>query len=167
MASPRAFLVDGVASPDGQIRGAVAGDLISAFRKGAAMAGPWSRIAATRSPFIVVADHPPVTDSLYQGSKLVAAVAHLLLPGGTIVVVAPCPCGIGPIDTVNQAIYDIGLRPRLPGDHRILLVSDLPSDMVARSYARPAADLATAIEGADQLLVVTSASKLILDVLDL
>ena len=37
MASPRAFLLDGVAGPDGQIRGVVAGDLISAFRR----ARPW------------------------------------------------------------------------------------------------------------------------------
>ena len=107
-----------------------------------------------------------MTDSLYQASKMVAAVAPLLLPGGTIVVVAPCPAGIGPFDTVNQAIYEIGLRPRLPRDHRIVLVSDLAADVVSRSYARWAPDLQDAIGGSDGLLVVTSASKLILDVLD-
>jgi nickel-dependent lactate racemase len=166
LACPRAFLLNGLAGPDGSLRGAVAGDLLAAFRAGAALAAPWSRRTAARSSFIIVSDQPPVTDSLYQASKLVAAVADLLLPGGTILIVAPCPAGIGPLDTVNQAIYDIGLRPRLPGDHQIQLLSDLPPSVVAASYARSVPDLDAAIAAADQLLVVGSASKLILDVVE-
>lgn len=165
LAAPRAFLLDGVADAHNTIRAAVAGSLVSAFRAGASLASPWCRVSAPRSSCIVVADHAPVTDSLYQASKLVASVAHLLLPGGTIVVVAPCPAGIGPIDTVNRAIYDIGLRPRLPSPHTILLVSSLPAATVSLSYARPSS-LSAAISSATELLVIPTASKLILDALD-
>lgn len=167
LAAPNAFLLNGVADADNHIRAAVAGDLVLAFRAGAALAAPFCRVAAPRSPFILVADHPPVTDSLYQASKLVAAVAHLLLPSGTIFVLAPCPSGIGPIDAVNHAIYDIGLRPRLPSPHHIALISDLAASAVAPSYAAPSTLAAiSAIPPHSPLLVVPAASKLILDALD-
>lgn len=166
LAAPRTFLLNGVADAHGLLRAAVAGSLLSAFRAGATLASPWCRLSAPRSSCIVVADHPPVTDSLYQASKLVASVAHLLLPGGTIVIVAPCPSGIGPLDTVNRAIYDIGLRPRLPSPHSIHLVSSLPPSTVAPSYAAPSSSLAASISPFSELLLIPTASKLILDALD-
>ncbi len=166
LAAPRSFLLNGVADAHGQLRAAVAGSILSAFRAGARLASPWCRASAPRSSCIVVADHAPVTDSLYQSSKLVAAVAHLLLPGGTIVVVAPCPLGIGPLDTVNRAIYDIGLRPRLPAPHSIHLISDLPPSTVAPSYATPSPSLSASISAFSELLLIPGASKLILDALD-
>lgn len=173
LAAPRSFLLDGVADGAGRVRGAVAGELLAAFRAGAAMARPWVRVTAARHRVIVVSDLPPVTRSLYQASKLVAAVAHLLLPHGTIVVVAPCEAGTGPLDVVNQGIYETGLRPRLPAGHRIALVSRLDPAVVGGTYARPAATLEAAIgearDGgaighAEELLVVQGASKLLLDV---
>lgn len=166
LAAPRSFLLDGVADAHGRIRAAVAGGLLSAFRAGATLASPWCRLSAPRSACIVVADHAPVTDSLYQSSKLVASVAHLLLPGGTIVVVAPCPAGIGPLDTVNRGIYEIGLRPRLPAAHSIHLVSTLSPATVSPSYATPSASLADSISPFSELLLIPAASKLILDALD-
>ncbi|MBZ0234056.1 MAG: lactate racemase domain-containing protein [Deltaproteobacteria bacterium] len=163
MAAPRSFLLDGVADAHGQVRGAVSGCLRAAFRAGVDLARPWVTRAAPRSRCIVVSDLAPVTDSLYQASKLVAAVAHLLLPGGTVVVVAPCPRGVGPVDVVNQSIYEIGLRPRLPADHRILLVSGCPAAEVSATYALAVDSLQDAIRGADDLLVVRGASKLLLE----
>lgn len=165
MACPRRFLLDAVADRRGHLRAAVAGDLDLAFRAGAALAAPWLTVAAARSACIVVADHAPVTDSLYQASKCVAAAAPWLLPGGRIVLVAPCRDGLGPVDVVNRGIYQLGLVPRLPPDHQILLVSDLPADVVAASYARPAS-LSDAIAGADELLLVPGASRVIPRVLD-
>lgn len=166
LAGTRQFLLDAVADRAGVLRAAVSGDLRDAFRAGATLARPWLTVEAERSRCIVVADGAPVTDSLYQASKCVAAVAPWLAPGGRIVVVAPCRAGLGPVDVVNQGIYRIGLAPRLPDDHAIVLVSDLPDDVVATSYARPAPSLADAIAGADELLVVPSASKLIARVVD-
>lgn len=160
LAAP-AFVLDAVADRAEVLRAAVAGDLVRGFRRGADLARPWLTVDAAPSPCIVVADRAPVTDSLYQASKCVAAVAPWLSPGGRIVVVAPCRDGLGPVEVVNRGIYELGLRPRLPAAHEIVLVSDLPPDLVATSYARPARSLAEAIEGASRLLVVPGASKLV------
>lgn len=161
LAAPRSFLLDGVADRHDQVRAAVAGDLDAAFRAGAAIAAPWLTASARRSRCIVVADRAPVTRSLYQASKCVAAVAPWLVDGGRIVVVAPCEDGLGPLDVVNRGIYELGLVPRLPVRHEIVLVSSLASTTVAPSYARWAGSLADAIDGAEELLVVPLASKVI------
>jgi nickel-dependent lactate racemase len=159
------FLLDGVADGHGRFRAAVAGDLPATFAAGVERARPWVTVRAPRSRCIVVGDREPVTASLYQASKCVAAVAPLLADGGTIVLVAPCREGVGPLDIVNHGIYEIGLAPRLPRGHRIVLVSALPRDVVDASYARWSPDLAAAIADADELLVVPDASKLVLHAL--
>jgi nickel-dependent lactate racemase len=151
---PPVFLLNTVCDPDEHARAAVAGDVIAAFRAGAELARPWFTADAPTTRTIVVSDALPVTGSLYQASKLVAAVAPLLDDDGTIVVVAECPDGIGPVDTVNQAIYEIGLRPRLPAAHRIVLVSSLDEAAVAPSYARWAARAEDVLAGAPGPIVV-------------
>ncbi len=133
------FLVNVVAAPEGGFHDAVAGDVLAAFRAGAARATPWFTALAPRAPIVVASDAAPVTSSLYQAAKIVAAVAPLVEPGGIVVLVAECADGIGPLDIVNHGIYDIGLRPRLPDDHEIVLVSSLSSDAVATTFARFAA----------------------------
>lgn len=161
LAAPRAFLLDGVADRRDQMRAAVAGDLRAAFRAGAAMAGRWLTAAATPSRCVVVADQPPVTRSLYQASKGLAAVAPWVAPGGRVVLVAPCEDGLGPIDVVNRGIYELGIRPRLPADHEVCLVSNLTAAEVSASYARAAPSLTAALADVDEVLVVHGASKLI------
>jgi len=151
---PPIFLLNTVCDPDEAVRDAVAGDVVLAFRAGAARARPWFAADAPRTRWIVVSDALPVTGSLYQASKLVAAVAPLLEDGGTIVVVAECPEGIGPVDVVNAAIYEIGLRPRLPPRHEIVLVSSLTQDTVRPSYARWAASAEDVLAGARGPIVV-------------
>ena len=106
-----------------------------------------------------------MTRSLYQASKCLAAVTPWVRPGGRVVIVAPCEDGLGPVDVVNHGIYRLGIAPRLPPDHEVVLVSSLPPATVEASYARWAPDLATAIAGRDELLVVPLASKVIADVL--
>jgi nickel-dependent lactate racemase len=157
------FLVNVVAAPDGSFRAAVAGDVLAAFRVGAELARGWFLADAPRSRWIVASDALPVTSSLYQASKIVAAVAPLLEEDGTIVLVAECADGIGPVDVVNRAIYEIGLAPRLPPRHRILLVSSLSADTVAPSYARWSPSVETALVGAtDPIVVAPHASALVL-----
>lgn len=165
LAAPRAFLLDGVADRHDVVRAAVAGDVRLAFRAGAAIAGPWLRAAARPASCVVVGDRPPVTRSLYQASKCLAAVTSWVRPGGRVVIVAPCEDGLGPIDVVNRGIYELGIAPRLPAGHEVVLVSSLSAATVATSYARWAPDLASAIAGHDELLVVPLASKVIADVL--
>jgi len=150
----RIFLVNTVCDPDEHARAAVAGDVLAAFRAGAAIARPWFAADAPRTRTIVVSDALPVSGSLYQASKLVAAVAPLLEDDGTIVVAAECPEGIGPVDIVNQAIYEIGLRPRLPTRHRIVLVSGLAPAAVAPSYASWAARVEDVLAAAPGPIVI-------------
>lgn len=161
LAAPRAFLLDGVADRHDRVRAAVAGDLVEAFRRGAALAADWLTVTATPHPCVIAVDDGPVVASLYQASKCVAAVAPWVEDGGRVVLVAPCRDGLGPIDVVNRGIYELGLRPRLPPRHEIVLVSSLPREVVAQSYARPAADLSSALAGAGDVLLVHGASKLI------
>lgn len=159
------FLLDGIADGHGLLRGAVAGRLPEAFARGVEQARAWVTVAARPARWIVVGDRGPVTASLYQASKCVAAVGPLLADGGTIVLVAPCGEGVGPLAIVNRGIYEIGLAPRLPPHHRIVLVSDLPSATVDATYAAWAPSLDVALAGADELLVVPEASKLVIHVL--
>lgn len=79
----RTFLLDLVNDPHDQPRAAVAGDLVEAFRAGAAISRPWFSVAAAPAPFVIAADEGPVTGSLYQASKLLVAVAPLVADGGT------------------------------------------------------------------------------------
>lgn len=154
MLAARLFLLDTICDPDDEHRDAVAGHVIEAFRAGAERARPWFAAVAPRARWIVVSDRLPVTASLYQASKLVAAVAPLAEDDATIVVVAECGDGIGPVDVVNQAIYEIGLRPRLPARHRIVLVSSLSAEGVAPSYATWAPSVEAALAGASGPVVV-------------
>jgi nickel-dependent lactate racemase len=144
-----AFLLNAVLDDDGAARAAVAGDLRRAFRAGARLCDPLYRVTAPSSRRIVVSGRGPVTASLYQASKLVAAAAPLLAPGGTIIVVAECDQGTGPLDIVNHGIYDIGIKPRLPRDHRVVLVSGLARDDVERTYCEWAPSVEDAL-GTDE-----------------
>lgn len=136
MLQAQKFLLNIVADSRGGAQGAVAGHLTHAFRRGAALCEPFFRVDAPAAQTVVVSDQLPVTGSLYQASKLAAAAAPVLAENGTLIIVAECPHGIGPVDTVNRAIYEIGLAPRLPNGHRIVLVSGLDEREVKPSYCQ-------------------------------
>ncbi|MEM9488285.1 MAG: lactate racemase domain-containing protein [Myxococcota bacterium] len=165
----RTYLLNVVVDHQGQGRAAVAGDLRQAFRRGAALCEPYFKVRAPRADVVIASDHLPLTGSLYQASKLVAGVAPLVKPGGTVILVAECPEGIGPIDTVNRAIYEIGVKPRLPEQHRVVLISGLTEDQVAPSYCDWAPSAEVAVEQVLQsspnasLTVVTRAGILIVE----
>jgi nickel-dependent lactate racemase len=144
-----AFLVNCVLDADGRAVAAVAGEVRAAFRAGAELTRPLYRVRAPRSAAVVVSDELPLTASLYQASKLAAAAAELLEPGGTIVIAAECGDGVGGIDVVNRAIYDIGIRPRLPVGHRVVLVSAIPRDIVEQTYCAWAPSVEAALAGID------------------
>ncbi|HEY5951723.1 MAG TPA: lactate racemase domain-containing protein [Kofleriaceae bacterium] len=119
------FLLNGVCRPDDLIEDVVAGDLVDAFRKGAALAKRLFTVRAKPAATVIASDALPVTATLYQAAKIAAATAPLVQPGGTLVVAAQCLEGVGPLDVVNEAIFGIGVLPRLPPGARLVLVSDL------------------------------------------
>jgi lactate racemase len=159
------FLLNAVLDDDGAARAAVAGDVFRAFRAGARLCDPLYRVTAPSCRRIVVSGRGPVTASLYQASKLVAAAAPLLAPGGTIIVAAECEQGVGPLDIVNRGIYEIGIKPRLPRDHRIVLVSDIARDEVERTYCEWAPSVEAALgAGEDPPTIVPHAGRLLCQV---
>ncbi len=156
------FLLDGVCGPDDRVHAAVAGDLFTAFRRGAGIARPWFTVRARRAPLVIASDALPVTASLYQAAKIAAAAAPLVEESGTLVIVAQCPDGTGPIDVVNEAIFRIGVLPRLPRGARLLLVSDLSPAVVTTTLLAPASSLADVLAGTPgRVVVVPRASQLI------
>lgn len=164
----RRFLLNVVLDERGGAQAAVAGDIRAAFRAGALACERLYRVSAPRAPVVIVSDTLPITSSLYQASKLVAAAAGLLRDGGTMIVVAACPDGIGPVDTVNQGIYRLGLVPRLPERHRVVLVSELGREQVAPSYCAWAPSVEAVLDelGGEAVTVLPRAASLIVDAYD-
>lgn len=151
-------IVNGVAGIDHQVRAVVCGELVEAHRRGCALARPWFTVHAPRARCVVASDTLPVTASLYQAAKIAAAVAPLVEPGGLLVVAAECADGIGPLETVNEAIIRIGVLPRLAPNVRLALASDLSDDTVATT-------LFAAVRLADLVpdLVIPRASQLLVE----
>jgi nickel-dependent lactate racemase len=156
------FLLDGVCGPDDAIHGAVAGDLERAFRAGAELARPWFTVRTSRAPVVIASDALPVTASLYQAAKIAAAAATLVEPGGVLIVAAECPDGVGPLETVNEAILRIGILPRLPANARLVLVSGLSPDVVRTTLVEYARDVASVLAShPGRVVVIPRASQLL------
>jgi hypothetical protein len=148
------------------VHAAVAGDLVAAFRAGAALARPWFTVRAPRAPLVVASDALPVTASLYQAAKIAAAVAPLVAEGGTLALVAECADGIGPLDVVNEAIFRIGVLPRLAPGARLALVSSLPPEAVGRTLLDHAPSLEPLLRAARAdapIVVLPRASRLLVE----
>ncbi len=159
------FLINGVCAPDGGIHAVVAGDLDAAFRAGAALARSWFTVTAPRAPIVIASDAWPVTATLYQAAKIAAATARLVEPGGVLVVVAECAGGIGPKVVVNEAIFRIGVLPRLAPGVSLKLVSSLSPSDVACTLLDYAASVEAAIRGIPgPVVVIPRASQLMIEV---
>jgi nickel-dependent lactate racemase len=145
------YLVN-VVEAGGAVLGAVAGDLVLAHREGVRMARPWCEVAAEPAEVVVVSAPLPVSGSLYQASKLVPPAGTLLREGGVVIVCAECPEGTGPLQTVNEGIFRLGVRRYLPERYTLLLVSGLPEATVRETYATYAPSLEAALASARELV---------------
>jgi hypothetical protein len=141
-----------VVEAGGVITGAVAGDLVAAHREGVRGLAPWVEVRAAPAPLVVVSAPLPVSGSLYQASKLVPPAGLLLQDGGVVIVAAECPGGTGPLQTVNEAIFALGVRRFLPARYTLLLVSGMDEATVRQTYARYAPSLQEAVAEAARLI---------------
>ena len=158
------FLLNGVCAPDGGIHAAVAGELRAAFRRGALLARPWFTVRSAPAPIVIASDALPVTASLYQAAKIAAAVAPIVEANGTLLLVAECPDGTGPLPVVNEAIFRIGVLPRLAPGVSIRLVSALSPSTVADTLVDYATSVAAVLaERPGRVVVVPRASQLIVE----
>jgi len=157
------FLLNGVCDSDDRIHAAVAGDVITAFRAGVELARPWYEVDATPAPLVIASDGLPVTASLYQSAKIAAAAAPFVEPNGTLVLVAECAEGIGPLDTVNEAIFRIGILPRLASGVRLVLVSGLTEAQTNQTLLAYGSTVERILAETphDRVLVLPHASKLL------
>lgn len=157
------FLLDGVCASDGSVFAAVAGDPRSAFRRGVELARPQFTVAVEPADLVIASDVLPVTASLYQAAKIAAAMAPVVKPGGLLVVVAECPDGIGPLEVVNEAIFRIGVLPRLAAGARLGLVSSLAESEVRRTVLEPFPTLDAALNQVrGRVIVAPRASQLLI-----
>lgn len=146
--SPPALAILNVAADiDGRYVAATSGHVVEAHRALVARAGGNFRAKVPRSRVVVVADRPPVSASLYQASKLLPPAAAMLEPNGVVIMVAECTDGTGPRERVNEGIYALGIRDKLP-PHRVVLVSELSEESVATTYAEHAPSLRAALDDA-------------------
>jgi nickel-dependent lactate racemase len=158
------FLFDGVSGPDDAIHAAVAGDPVLAFRAGVDIARPWFTARARAAPIVIASDALPVTATLYQAAKIAAACADLVEPSGVLVLVAECPDGTGPLPVTNEAVFRIGVLPRLAPGVTIRLVSALSPSKVACTLVEHAESVeAVLAERAGRVLVIPRASQLLLE----
>jgi nickel-dependent lactate racemase len=166
------FLLNGVCAPGDEsssIHAVVAGDPISAFRAGCERARPWFTARAPRSPLVIASDALPVSASLYQAAKIAAAAAPLVAENGTLAIVAECPDGVGPLETVNEAILRIGVLPRLAVGARLVLVSGLSRSTVDATLCTYAPSVASLVDDlrrsahAQVITVIPRASQLLLE----
>ncbi len=141
----RLFMLNVVADCDGAYTHAFSGDIVGAHRAASRAAAPLFEAEAPTARVVVTSDLPPVTDSLYQASKLLPPLGSMLSEGGLAIVVAACPEGIGPLETVNEGIYRLGVRHHLPAGHEIDLVSSLDERTVKSSYARYSPSVAASL----------------------
>jgi nickel-dependent lactate racemase len=136
----------------GVVLGAVAGDLVYAHRAGVRLLRPWVEMEAQPADVVVVSAPLPVTASLYQASKLIPPAGILLREGGVVIVCAECPEGVGPLQVVNEGIFNLGVRRYLPERYTLFLVSGMAEPLVRKTYARWAPGLSAALERARELV---------------
>jgi lactate racemase len=141
-----------VVEAGGVVLGAVAGDVVYAHREGVRLARPWCEADAAPADVVVVSAPLPVTQSLYQASKLVPPAGILLRDGGVVIVCAECPEGVGPLEIVNEGIFRLGVRRYLPERYTLLLVSGMDAATVGETYATYAPSLAAALARASEIV---------------
>jgi nickel-dependent lactate racemase len=158
------FLLNVVLDASGGAQAAVAGDVVDAFRVGAAQCRPLFEVRGSLADLVIVSDALPLSGSLYQASKLAAAAAPLVADRGAMIIAAECPYGTGPIETVNKKIYELGVRPRLPEHHRVFLMSGLSRETVAKTYCEWIDQVDSLVGDAERIVVLPHAGCLIVGV---
>lgn len=100
------FIVNVICTAEGKIYQAVAGHLIESHRKGVEYAKDICAVCVKERADIVVASSYPADLDLWQAAKAMMSADLLTKDDGTIILVAPCPEGIGPHRELAEFIGD-------------------------------------------------------------
>ena len=117
------FIVNVICTPDGKIYKAVSGHFIQAHRKGVEYAQEVLAVRVKHKADVVVAGSYPADLDFWQALKALMSADLLAKDGGTIILVTPCPEGIGPHSEFAKYVGD-----------------DDPDALAARAFAGEFAD---------------------------
>jgi threonine dehydrogenase-like Zn-dependent dehydrogenase len=123
-----------------------AGDLVQAHRHASRAALEVGGVMGEPSDVVVVSAGPPVNQSLYQFTKAVAPAIRLVKEKGVIVAIGDCPEGIGDRFIVNEIIFKLGFKHRIPRGVDLFLISRMPDKMVDTTFFRPLRSLVQGID---------------------
>lgn len=162
------FILNVIMDESKRVVYAVAGDMLAAHREGCRLADTLYKVPIPALADVVVAcagGHPKDVN-LYQAQKALDNAQMAVKPGGTVVLVASCTEGLGedaferwiaeatsPDDVLNRIRcgFELGGHKaaavaRVAKKARILLVSDLPEEVVRRAWMEPYASVEEALE---------------------
>ncbi len=165
------FSIQTVLDKDGRISAAFAGDLETSFRRAVEAA---SRVYLTRirekAEVVVTVAALPLDANLYQAHKAIEHGKLALKKGGTIILVAACPEGIGPrhfyemlaaikskaeipafLEKSETAKYTLGLHKavkiaQLLTESEICMKTEIPDDMLRQIHLKPIHNLQEGVE---------------------
>ena len=120
------FIINEVPGPAGRLAGAFAGDPIEAHRKACEAAAAACRVEIGQRTEIVLADAYPSDIDFWQAMKGFRAAYDAVKPGGTVILVSPCPEGAC---SQHDEVTSIGY---------------IPTEETRRLVSRNALDLAVA-----------------------
>jgi nickel-dependent lactate racemase len=164
------FTLNVVVGPDHKIKMAVAGDVTAAHRQGCEWVARHGKFPLPQAADIVLvsAGGFPKDINLYQAQKALDNAAYALRDGGVIILLAECAEGYGN-QTFQQWLYDAStpddILARIQaefvlGGHKaaaiasvlnraeVFLVSEIPSEMVARGGMQSFPDAQAALHAA-------------------
>ncbi len=107
------FIVNVVCTPDGKIYKAVAGDYIKAHRVGVGFAKELYGVKANCKVDVAVVSSHPADADFWQATKGVLSGEFILKDGGTLILVTPCPEGVGPHPSYTTYIGCTGIENKL------------------------------------------------------
>ncbi len=131
------FVFNCVLDGQGRPHGFFAGDLVRAHREASRAALSVGGVRGRPSDLVVVSAGPPVDRNVYQFTKAVAPAIRVVKPRGVILAIGDCPEGIGDRFIVNEVIFKLGLKYRLPRGVDLFLISRLPDRTVNTTFFRP------------------------------
>lgn len=123
-----------------------AGDLVQAHRAASRAALEVGGVKAEPSDVVVFSASPPVDRSLYQFTKALAPAIRVVKKRGVIVAIGDCPEGVGNRFIVNEIIFKLGFRHRIPRGVELFLVSKMPDKVVNATFFRPMRSLEQGLE---------------------
>jgi nickel-dependent lactate racemase len=167
-----AFIVNVIINGEKRIVHAVAGEMHKAHEEGCHWLNAYCRLDVPLSDIVITSNGGyPLDQNLYQSPKAMATADVCCREGGVIIMCCACEDGIGgthfekimtmgtpeetdrylasipPEETIpEQWCAQVCLRCQMR--HRIILVSELPPDLIRRANMIPAASLAEALEQA-------------------